>query len=209
MTFTRRTIPRWILAGAATVAGTIGLAAVPVSSSADQSLGALHSRLGAVQAHEQSLASSISSLSRLISSLDSQITLVETREAAVRADLAADRAKLQKVQASLTRERRLLALLRARLARARMLLSRQLVSNYEQSKPNLVSVVLESNGFNDLLDKLTLPARRAGAAADDHLDHPAGQGPGRRRRHAPGRARGDRQADHGRDRASASARSPA
>ena len=154
MTFTRRTIPRWILAGAATVAGTIGLAAVPVSSSADQSLGALHSRLGAVQAHEQSLASSISSLSRLISSLDSQITLVETREAAVRADLAADRAKLQKVQASLTRERRLLALLRARLARARMLLSRQLVSDYEQSKPNLVSVVLESNGFNDLLDKL-------------------------------------------------------
>ncbi|MGH2881995.1 MAG: transglycosylase family protein, partial [Solirubrobacteraceae bacterium] len=47
------------------------------------------------------------------------------------------------------------ALLRARLARARMLLGRQLVSNYEQSKPNLVSVVLESNGFTDLLDKLT------------------------------------------------------
>ena len=36
-----------------------------------------------------------------------------------------------------------------------MLLARQLVSNYEQSKPNLVSVVLESNGFTDLLDKLT------------------------------------------------------
>jgi len=46
-------------------------------------------------------------------------------------------------------------MLRARLARARMLLSRQLVSNYEQAKPNLVSVVLESNGFTDLLDKLT------------------------------------------------------
>ena len=36
-----------------------------------------------------------------------------------------------------------------------MLLGRQLVSNYEQAKPNLVSVVLESNGFNDLLDKIT------------------------------------------------------
>ncbi len=36
-----------------------------------------------------------------------------------------------------------------------MLLARQLVSNYEQAKPNLVSVVLESNGFKDLLDKLT------------------------------------------------------
>jgi hypothetical protein len=36
-----------------------------------------------------------------------------------------------------------------------MLLARQLVTNYEQSKPNLVSVVLESNGFKDLLDRLT------------------------------------------------------
>ena len=45
-------------------------------------------------------------------------------------------------------------MLKARLARARMLLSRQLLSNYEQSKPNLVSVVLESNGFTDLLDKI-------------------------------------------------------
>jgi septal ring factor EnvC (AmiA/AmiB activator) len=151
----RRTIRTWMVASAATVAAALGLAAIPMSSNADPSLGQLHSQLGAVQAREQSLASSISSLSQLISSLDSQIALVESREAAVRADLARDRAKLVSVQAALARERKLLALLKARLARARMLLSRQLVSNYEQSKPNLVSVVLESNGFTDLLDKLT------------------------------------------------------
>jgi septal ring factor EnvC (AmiA/AmiB activator) len=155
MSLIRRTIPRWTAVCAATVTAAFALAAVPLSSSADPSLGQLHSQLGAVQSHEQSLASSISSLSGLISSLDSQIALVESREAAVRADLAADRAKLLRVQAALTRERRLLAVLKARLARARMLLSRQLLSNYEQSKPNLVSVVLESNGFTDLLDKLT------------------------------------------------------
>ena len=151
----RRTIPTWVVAGAATIAAALGLAAIPMSSAADPSLGQLHSQLGAVQAHEQSLASSISSLSNLISSLDSQIALVESREAAVRADLQRDRAKLTQVEGALARERRLLALLRARLARARMLLGRQLVSNYEQAKPNLVSVVLESNGFTDLLDKLT------------------------------------------------------
>jgi len=151
----RRTIPTWVVAGAATVAAALGLAAIPMSSAADPSLGQLHSQLGAVQAREQSLASSISSLSNLISSLDSQIALVESREAAVRADLQRDRAKLTQVKGALARERRLLALLRARLARARMLLGRQLVSNYEQAKPNLVSVVLESNGFTDLLDKLT------------------------------------------------------
>ncbi len=148
-------IPAWAVAVAATIAAALGLAAIPISSAADPSLGTLHSQLGAVQAHEQGLSASISSLSNLISSLSSQIALVESREAEVRTDLDRDRAKLASVQAALARERKLLALLEARLARARMLLGRQLVSNYEQAKPNLVSVVLESNGFNELLDKMT------------------------------------------------------
>jgi septal ring factor EnvC (AmiA/AmiB activator) len=155
MSFRRRTTARPLVAGAATLAVVLGLAMVPVSSSADPSLGGLKSQLNAEQGHQQSLANSIASLSHLISSLSGQITLVETREAAVRADLVRDRARLAAVQRALTREQHLLALLRARLARARMLLARQLVTNYEQSKPTLVSVVLESNGFKDLLDRLT------------------------------------------------------
>jgi septal ring factor EnvC (AmiA/AmiB activator) len=142
-------------ATAVAVACALGLAALPVTSSAAPSLGQLNSQLGAEQAQQQSLASSISGLSNLISSLDGQISLVESREAEVRADLARDRAALAAVQSALTREQQLLTTLRARLARARMLLGRQLVSNYEQNKPNLVSVVLESNGFKDLLDRLT------------------------------------------------------
>jgi septal ring factor EnvC (AmiA/AmiB activator) len=155
MSFGRRTITRPLVAGAAVVAGALALAAMPVSSSADPSLGQLGSQLSGVQAREQSLAASIAGLSQLITSLDGQIALVQSREAAVRADLARDRAQLASVQRALTRERRVLAMLRQRLARARTLLARQLVSNYEQAKPNLVSVVLESNGFKDLLDKLT------------------------------------------------------
>ncbi len=46
-------------------------------------------------------------------------------------------------------------LLRARLARARTSLARQLVSGYESDQPDLVSVVLESHGFNDLLERVT------------------------------------------------------
>ena len=141
-------------ATAVAMACALGLAALPVTSSAAPSLGQLNSQLGAEQAHQQSLASSISGLSDLISSLDGQISLVESREAEVRADLARDRAALAATESALTREQQLLATLRARLARARMLLARQLVSNYEQNKPNLVSVVLESNGFKDLLDRL-------------------------------------------------------
>ncbi len=155
MRFIRRTTTRRTAASAATVLVALGLAAMPVSSNADPSLGQLNSQLNANRAHQQSLAGSIGSLSSLISSLGGQIALVESREAAVRSDLARDRAQLAAVQKALARAEHLLALLRTRLARARMLLARQLVSNYEQSKPNLVSVVLESNGFKDLLDRLT------------------------------------------------------
>jgi peptidoglycan hydrolase CwlO-like protein len=155
MSFGRRTIPRSLVASAATVVVALGLTALPVTSSADPSLGQLNSQLGAEQAHQQSLASSISSLSTMISSLTGQISLVESREAEVRADLARDRAALAATESALTREQQLLAVLRARLARARMLRARQLVSDYEQTRPNLVSVVLESNGFKDLLDRLT------------------------------------------------------
>jgi septal ring factor EnvC (AmiA/AmiB activator) len=156
MNFRRRTIPRSLVAGLATLVVGAGLVAIPVTSSANTpSLGQLSQQLGAEQSHQQSLAASISNLSGLISQLNGQITLVECREAAVRADLVKDRAALAAVQAALIREQHLLAVLKARLAWSRELLSRQLVSNYEQARPNLVSVVLESSGFSDLLDKLT------------------------------------------------------
>jgi septal ring factor EnvC (AmiA/AmiB activator) len=144
-----------LAAGAAVVLGALALAATPVSSSADPSLGQLNTQLNAEHAHQQSLAASISSLSGLIASLDGQISLVQSREAEVRGDLARDRARLVLVHNALTWEQNLLVLLHAWLAWARMLLARQLVSNYEQAQPNLVSVVLESSGFKDLLDKLT------------------------------------------------------
>jgi len=126
-----------MVAGAAAIALVLGLAAMPVSSSADPSLGQLSNQLGGERAHQSSLAAGIASLSSVISTLDGQISLVESREAAVRADLARDRTQLAAVK------------------RALMLLARQLVTNYEQAKPNLVSVVLEANGFTDLLDRLT------------------------------------------------------
>jgi septal ring factor EnvC (AmiA/AmiB activator) len=155
MNLRRRTIYRRLTAVAAVLGAVLGIAAVPLSSVADPSVGQLQSQLNAEQGRQQTLSASIAGLSHLISSLDAQIALVESREAAVRADLAADRAKLARVHTALVQEQWLVALLRGRLAHARVLLGRQLVSNYEQAQPNLVSVVLESSGFRDLLNRLT------------------------------------------------------
>jgi septal ring factor EnvC (AmiA/AmiB activator) len=144
-----------------TVTGAIALAAAGAvtagagsSSSQAATIGALGSQLNQQRARQESLAASVANLSQLIASLDSQISLVESREAAVRVELAKDRAALLRIRAQLEREKQLISILKARLARARTILANQLVSSYEGDTPDIVTVVLEANGFNDLLEKL-------------------------------------------------------
>jgi septal ring factor EnvC (AmiA/AmiB activator) len=126
---------------------------------AGTSLGALNSQLGAEQSRQQHLNSSVATLSGLISSLSGQISLVQGREAAVRQTLAADQAQMATAAAALRRERARLRVLQSRLARARMLLSRQLLSSYEGDRPDLVSVVLNARGFNQLLEQVDFLSR--------------------------------------------------
>jgi peptidoglycan hydrolase CwlO-like protein len=129
-------------------------AATPLQSDASESLNQLHSSLGSEQAHSAQLSSAVGHLSGLISSLDSQISLVESREAEVRSALAADQARLHAAGVALHRQQARLDVLRQRLARARAILSRQLVSSYENSQPNIVNVVLDARGFTDLLEQI-------------------------------------------------------
>src|ERR1700733_4978783 len=160
MTNRRRRVPFRVAIATAIVAALAGLALLaPPRSGASQSLGQLHDELGAQQAHESDLASSISQLDASIGSLESQITLVQSREAAVRESLAADRARLAALQGQITRERAHLALLRRTLAKARSILRAQLVSQYESSPPDVVSVILNAHGFNELLEQLNFLGR--------------------------------------------------
>jgi septal ring factor EnvC (AmiA/AmiB activator) len=151
-----RTLHRRPAVIAVAVAGALaGVAALPLASSAAPSLGTLQSELGHQQARQQQLQGSLSSLSQLISSLSGQITLVQTREAAVQAQFKQDQVNLAASQAALDREQQVLSVLIARLHQAQDQLERQLVSSYESANPDLVSVVLESSGFNDLLSRIT------------------------------------------------------
>ena len=117
-------------------------------------LNQLNSQLGAVQAHSQSLSDRIAGLRSQISALGRQITLVQTREAEVRTTLVSDQARLATAHMAVVREQAVVDKLQAELARARMILRRQLVSSYENSQPDLVSVVLNAHGFSQLLDQL-------------------------------------------------------
>jgi septal ring factor EnvC (AmiA/AmiB activator) len=141
-----------LLLGLGAALAVSAIVALPGASGA--SLGQLNSQLGAQQSRAQSLSASVARLSGLISSLAAQISLVRAREAAVNAQLARDRAALATVQISLARERRRLEVLKARLRLARLVLSRQLLSSYENDPPDLVAVVLNAHGFTDLLERI-------------------------------------------------------
>jgi septal ring factor EnvC (AmiA/AmiB activator) len=156
MTRLKRIADARIAVAAVTVAGIFGVAAaLPVASNAGPSLGQLHSSLDAAQAQAQNLAAKVAHLSGMINSLGSQIAFVQQREAAVRDQLASERASLQRTTVALVRERRVLRRLIARLHRAQSVLANQLVSSYERGSPDLLTVMLDSTGFSQLVNQLT------------------------------------------------------
>jgi len=159
MSSNHRALYRAAAVAAVLAALLIAAAQRTTASAAASSLGQLNSQLGQVQARQHSLSSSVGTISQLISSLDGQISLVQSREATVRADLATERADLARASAALERERAQVRKLRRRLAWARMLLSHQLLGSYESDRPDLVSVVLNARGFNDLLEQITFLGR--------------------------------------------------
>jgi murein DD-endopeptidase MepM/ murein hydrolase activator NlpD len=102
---------------------------------------------------ERVLTSDITAFNRKIGGLQSDITQLQTRQVTLQADLDAKRAELARIQEELRRTRLRLARLRTRLAEARVELANRLVQLYKEDTPDVVTVVLEADGFADLLER--------------------------------------------------------
>ena len=102
---------------------------------------------------ERVLSTDVAGLTRKINDLQGDITVLQTKQVRLQASLDRKRAELARIQEDLRRERLRLQRLRARLAEARVALSKRLVELYKADQPDLVTVVLESNGFADLLER--------------------------------------------------------
>ncbi len=102
---------------------------------------------------ERVLTTTISSYTRRIDVLEGDISTLQTRQVRIEADLAAKRRELAGLQDRLRQERILLVKLRARLAEARAALSDRLVERYKADEPDVVTVILESDGFAELLER--------------------------------------------------------
>src|SRR3954451_5573408 len=145
------------------VASLLGCALLWAGSplpSAGQSLNSVqgkieHTRgkIGRKKGAEHVLASDIASYTRRISHLEVRISTLQRRETVLSADLDRKRAELERIQARLRAERARLLRLRARLTVGRRLLARRLVELYRSDQPDLVTVVLQSDGFAQLLER--------------------------------------------------------
>src|SRR3954465_10455995 len=117
------------------------------------------SQIAKQKAREGVLSSDIAAASRRISSLQGDITRLQTKQVRLQASLDAKRAELERIQAELRAERLRLARLKARLAEARVALANRLVALYKADKPDIVTVALNSNGFEDLLERTSFLER--------------------------------------------------
>jgi len=103
--------------------------------------------------HEGVLTSTISTFNNRIRGLQGQIRSLQDRQNRIQNNLDQKRAELARIQNELQVARDRLARLKARLALAMNQLAARLVDEYKTDEPDMVTVILESHGFDDLLTK--------------------------------------------------------
>ncbi len=121
------------------------------ASDLQSSLDAKQARLEKVRSRKGVLTTTISRYEGQISSLTSAVAALRRQEATVHAQLLAKQAELDQAIADLRRARAHLALVRKHLKIALVNLREQLVAIYESGSPDVLTVLLSSQGFDDMV----------------------------------------------------------
>jgi cell wall-associated NlpC family hydrolase len=121
----------------------------------------LQGQIAAKQNAVAALKAQIAKESAQIAATSDGIAKAKQRLASLQRELAARVAQLQQVQSQLLQARDRLVVLENRLHRATTALANNLVTRYEQGTPDLVTALLQSNGFGDLLNKINYLERFA------------------------------------------------
>jgi murein DD-endopeptidase MepM/ murein hydrolase activator NlpD len=110
-------------------------------------------KIGRRKGTERVLTTQITAYNARINRLQSSIGGIERRQQAAESDLSAKRAELFKLQDGLRTQRRRLVHLKSRLAQARTALAQRLTELYQADAPDVVTVILSSKGFSQLLER--------------------------------------------------------
>jgi murein DD-endopeptidase MepM/ murein hydrolase activator NlpD len=139
------------------VAISLSSADSPPARAASQ--GALQQQISAGQGRVSALAGAVKSASSKVNRLGASAAVLAAQVAHLQADLNVKTAELLRLRTELDAARTRLTQLEGAQARAESVLSAQLVGSYEADNPDLVTVVLEATGFNNLLERLAFVQR--------------------------------------------------
>jgi murein DD-endopeptidase MepM/ murein hydrolase activator NlpD len=137
-------------AAAWAIAALVGGAPPARAATANQ----LSQQIAAGQSRVSGLAGAVGADSSRIAQIGSALAPLQAQLSTVQAELNAKSAALLALQSQLSAARTQLLEDEVVEAKARSALSRQLVATYESDQPDLVAVVLEAKGFNDLLERV-------------------------------------------------------
>jgi murein DD-endopeptidase MepM/ murein hydrolase activator NlpD len=147
------------LALAALLAAAAALIVLLVASSAapaqdlESKLDAKEAKLSKVRERKGVLTTTISGLGDKIDRLTGEVAALRDHEAAVRVRLDAKQRELDRAEAQLDVAKKRLAVMRAHLKRALVALRDRLVAIYETGTPDVLSVLVGANGYDDLVDR--------------------------------------------------------
>ncbi|MGZ6597193.1 MAG: hypothetical protein ACXVFH_17720 [Solirubrobacteraceae bacterium] len=127
--------------------------------STGSSSGDLRSQISANKSAAASLRQEIAADSARIRTTTGGLNEAHARLVALQRDLDTHEAQLRSVQTALVTARDRLVYLENRLHQATQALAANLVANYEGSRPDLVTVILDSRGFSDLLEQVSFMQR--------------------------------------------------
>jgi peptidoglycan DL-endopeptidase CwlO len=102
---------------------------------------------------EQVLTTTIAGYTARINRLQGDITVLQRRQDTIQADLDVKQAQLARIQTELRLQRARLAKLRARLDVSRRILAVRLAEIYKADAPDIVTVILSSKGFAELIER--------------------------------------------------------
>lgn len=136
-----------------------GLAAGAARSPAASSVGQAQRQLSAGQQRVSRLAGTVVGAGQQVGDLSTSIIALQSRVARLQSDLSARRRQLLRVRDELEAAQTRLGGLEVAKAAAERILGEELVGSYEGARPDIVSVVLESHGFADLLERLAFAQR--------------------------------------------------
>jgi murein DD-endopeptidase MepM/ murein hydrolase activator NlpD len=130
-----------------------------LSSSLPQQIGKARQQIQGKRQQEGVLTTEITAYQVRIRSLQGEINGLQQRENKAQVELNAKQAELNAIRDRLQRAQDRLARLEARLAESKRVLAARLVALYKDDEPDMVSVVLDAQGFADLLDRADFVAR--------------------------------------------------